>query len=120
MNATSILILKINGKCNCICSIDATSPMSGLLLLPLSSAILSPLHVTGGRCGSCVVILVPFVDIFHGYFDLYLLHIFGRQVAYTALGYGIRLRASSGATGARCQPLLLLCNGRQQRLVPVL
>lgn len=69
-------------NCNCIYSIDATFSHSLncrlSFVVVISSAQLSLLHMTGGRGGCCVIILVPFVDIFHGYFNLYLLHIFGR------------------------------------------
>lgn len=83
-----------------------------LLLLLLLLLAVSLLHMTGGRCGCCIVILVPFVDVLHGYLNLYLLHIFGRQIAQTGLGLVVHPGARRGAAGASRQPLLLLGNGR--------
>jgi len=89
--------------------------------------------MTGGRRGGSIVVLVPFVDVLHGYFDLDLLHIvaLASQVVHSlGLGparIGIRMRIAVGhcqlsaqAGAARRQPLLLLGDGGQQRLVPVL
>jgi len=93
--------------------------------------------MTRGRRGGGIVVLVPFVDVLHGYFNLDLLHIVARQAIDIGfalarilarilcilrlpaiLGGSCQLSAQAGS--ARRQPLLLLGDGGQQRLIPVL
>lgn len=116
---------------NCIKLIPLPAPGSRL---PAHGSLIH-LHMTRGRRGGGVVVLVPFVDVLHGYFDLYLLHIVAIEIRFIALAGCCR--RCGPASGAAClgapgdpqsgrgvssgrQTLPLLGNRRQQRLVPVL